>query len=290
MLNDLFSGKKNGASNMKYAIKELPPTGVTQYGKVAAQWTEVTAEFAARALESLNTQNRRPRESSIKRIARSMERGSFRITHQAIAFDESGILIDGQHRLEAIVRTGKPQWMLVVTGLKPMTREVTDTGTARTPADQLRICGGEERASLVSKILSALRRAVTAERSKCDYSELVEFRKPFENGIQWAIANVGAAGKWTSAPVVAALVFAHKRHPDLVNKIYYELETGACAPGDIVMHFRDLLLQSNLMGEKWSGEVFAKMLTVIWHRARGTKSNRIFATKEAFAYFEKAYA
>ena len=38
-------------------------------------------------------------------IARDMKAGHWRLTHQGIAFDPAGVLIDGQHRLWAIVES-----------------------------------------------------------------------------------------------------------------------------------------------------------------------------------------
>ena len=40
-------------------------------------------------------------------------------THQGIAFDENGVLQDGQHRLCAIVSANKPVDMMVTSGLSP---------------------------------------------------------------------------------------------------------------------------------------------------------------------------
>ena len=57
------------------------------------------------------------------------------ITHQAIAFSESGRLLDGQHRLHAIVLANKPVTMLVAKNLNENTFSAIDCGVKRTIGD-----------------------------------------------------------------------------------------------------------------------------------------------------------
>jgi hypothetical protein len=63
------------------------------------------------------------------------------VTGEAIKFSTSGELIDGQHRLQAIIESGKPQWLLVIRGLDPATKAVIDTGAPRTAGDALKLVG-----------------------------------------------------------------------------------------------------------------------------------------------------
>jgi hypothetical protein len=45
---------------------------------------------------------------TVRDFAEAMRRGDWRLTHQGIAFDASGALVDGQHRLAAIVEADVP--------------------------------------------------------------------------------------------------------------------------------------------------------------------------------------
>ena len=60
-----------------------------------------------------NTGNRALRPSVVQHYADQMRRGKWQVTHQAIAVDCYGNLVDGQHRLSAIVMSGVSQMMLV---------------------------------------------------------------------------------------------------------------------------------------------------------------------------------
>ena len=65
------------------------------------------------------------------------------VTHQGIAFDVNGVLVDGQHRLAAVIEADVPVELTVFTEVGEGTFDVLDTGKRRTAADVLAIEGGE---------------------------------------------------------------------------------------------------------------------------------------------------
>jgi hypothetical protein len=75
----------------------------------------ITPESAAGYLAK-NDRNRRQKETTLDAYARDMLAGKWRLTHQGIAFDDKGNLIDGQHRLGAVLRAKVPVEMLVMRG------------------------------------------------------------------------------------------------------------------------------------------------------------------------------
>lgn len=78
---------------------------------------KITPAMAEKWLATPNTKNRKLRQRTVEAFAADMRRGKWHITHQGIAFDEAGNLLDGQHRLAAIVKSGCTIEMLVTTGL-----------------------------------------------------------------------------------------------------------------------------------------------------------------------------
>jgi hypothetical protein len=82
-----------------------------------------------------NKGNRKYRKFRAKRYADQMKAGHWRLTHQGIAFDETGTIIDGQHRLSGIVEAGVAQQMLVTWGWPSETKQVLDQGLNRTDTD-----------------------------------------------------------------------------------------------------------------------------------------------------------
>lgn len=102
--------------------------------EIETRWVLVTPEIAKLYLVA-NTENRNQRLKHIDRLVSDMTEDRFLITHQGIAFDENGEMIDGQHRCEAIIESGKNQWMLVTTGLPSEAKRVIDGGAKRAAHD-----------------------------------------------------------------------------------------------------------------------------------------------------------
>lgn len=100
------------------------------------QIVQITPKLAQQYL-CHNADNRILRDKAIDRIADDMKNGAFQLTHQGIAFDTNGRLVDGQHRLQAIVRSGATVPMLVSEGVDPKTFSVLDQNIKRSPADIL---------------------------------------------------------------------------------------------------------------------------------------------------------
>jgi hypothetical protein len=121
---------------MTMAQTTKPDTGTDP----AVEWVTVEPHDAERWLER-NDANRGLRARAVNAYARDMEHGKWMLTGESIKFDRAGNLLDGQHRLSAIVQSGTPQRLLIVSGIDPTVRTVIDTGAVRTSGDALRIAG-----------------------------------------------------------------------------------------------------------------------------------------------------
>lgn len=101
----------------------------------------VTPEMAELALQH-NEENRPISKREIEKMSRIHGNGEgFVFNGEAIKFDKTGKLRDGQHRLTTIVKTGKPMDLLVVTGLDEKVFTTLDQGRKRSGGDVLFIRG-----------------------------------------------------------------------------------------------------------------------------------------------------
>lgn len=107
---------------------------------VDAAWELIDPDLARTYLDE-NDANRPLRARVVNAYARDMGHGTWHVTGEAIKFSTTGELLDGQHRLTAIIESGTAQWMLVVRGLHPDTKAVIDTGAPRTAGDALKLVG-----------------------------------------------------------------------------------------------------------------------------------------------------
>lgn len=93
----------------------------------------ITPEMAKEML-SKNNANRKIRTSTVDFYAKQMKEGSWHLTGQGITFGQNGQLLDGQHRLNAIVKADIPVEMLVVRDAEVVS--TYDCGIRRSTADQ----------------------------------------------------------------------------------------------------------------------------------------------------------
>lgn len=108
--------------------------------KPTASFVNVTPELANRWLKG-NVKNRKLRRQDLNRYKRDMVAGNWRLDGAPVRFSPDGCLLDGQHRLTAIVETKLTVPMLVVRGINPDAQSVMDTGRKRTAGDALSING-----------------------------------------------------------------------------------------------------------------------------------------------------
>jgi hypothetical protein len=101
----------------------------------------MTPEWAHQILTTQNTKNRQLRPSVVRRYARAIEAGQWKLTQQGVAIGSNGVLLDGQHRLAAIVDTGQPVQIALATDCDPSIFMVMDTGFARKASDVLQMEG-----------------------------------------------------------------------------------------------------------------------------------------------------
>lgn len=101
--------------------------------------TEQVAVTPTKAQEWLetNSTNRALREMTVNRMAQDMKKGRWKETGDPIKFDPDGNLMDGQHRLSAVVASKKTIKLSVATDVPKDAMEAIDTGVKRTLSDLL---------------------------------------------------------------------------------------------------------------------------------------------------------
>ena len=139
------------------------PTRYTSITEDATHMTnKVTYEVAkidgelAEAFLANNLSNRSISPTTVSTYARDMKEGRWRFTGAPISFDAEGNLLDGQHRLKALIMSGTSHDFLVVRNLDAAARQAIDIGRRRSVADSLtmdQIRNGAQVASAARLIL-----------------------------------------------------------------------------------------------------------------------------------------
>lgn len=100
-----------------------------------------------------NTHNRNLRQRVVNGYATDMRAGNWVEDGQSIKFSATGVLLDGQHRLSAIVQSGVTLRMLVVSNLPETTQDTMDTGAKRVLGDVLKLRGEAYSITLAAALL-----------------------------------------------------------------------------------------------------------------------------------------
>jgi hypothetical protein len=152
-----------------------------------------------------NTRNRAFRRSHVGGLAAQMRRGDWKLTHQGIAFAPDGTLLDGQHRLAAIVAADVAVTMLVFWNWDADVFGVLDKGINRTIRDDLM---GDGR--LVEPATFLVRLMDKANRAKVMTADVRRMLDAIEPNLTAVRAASGAMVRGrTAAPTVAAVAMRY---------------------------------------------------------------------------------
>lgn len=242
----------------------------------------ITPEMALRWLET-NDNNRPVSHLRVQQLARDMTDGVFELTHQGIAFDSDGRLIDGQHRLWAIVECKKSVPMFVCFGLdRSEVVHYIDDGRPRSMTDKLGYGGidtNKRRVSVVRTMLLHYRtqHEHSSPQAGVAYSWLsrhgrvrpavfAEFHELVRPAVDFAIGqkSFGKSHACVSAAVGCAW-FTQDR--GRLAEFQQMLATGEIESkfDNSIIRLRDFLMNSGLTsgGESARCEIFVRACTAL---------------------------
>ncbi len=105
-----------------------------------SEFVNITPEKAKELLQG-NTHNRNLSKSRVADLAAQMKNNKWLCNGDTIRVSKTGRLLDGQHRLNAIIASNTTQKMLLVTGLPDEVFTTIDVGAVRRSGDFLKIGG-----------------------------------------------------------------------------------------------------------------------------------------------------
>lgn len=190
----------------------------------------ITPRQAVKWLEG-NVHNRAVRDSVVERYARDMKAGKWRLTHQGIAFDENDVLVDGQHRLFAIIEADTDVRMMVSYGVPLDAQAVIDDSLPRTMVDVLKITYGQTDASnLMVAVAKRLKQASMLQRKdrKLSRQEIIEAIQEHQEAITFAVgAFTRKVRGIVNAPIVSVIARAwYTQRHDLLARFCAVLSDG----------------------------------------------------------------
>lgn len=256
---------------------------ITTTNKETTVWEEITPEKAQEYL-TMNKNNRRLIPSVVASYAKDLKEGKWIIGTSTICFDINGNLIDGQHRLQAIIKAGIPVRMEVKRNLSEDAFKAIDIGKIRQPKDMFSIAG----IPYYSQLSGIIRLSLQFEKES--FSRKGE---RLSNPEIWELYNVMADDYNNAARIGStyyalykdisvtfwAATYLHltltKKHPEeVVLKFFDELSDKVGTECDTIRLFRRKLRDMReLMGSLTRGSTLLVILIRTWN-AWITKNNR----------------
>jgi hypothetical protein len=212
----------------------------------------ITPELAARLLEN-NVRNRTVRPRGVDELARAMRAGDYDgLNGETLKLDDEGYVVDGQHRLKAIVKSSVSTPMVVIRGVPGEAWETVDTGRKRTFGDVL-----SRRGEINANSLAAATRwswihdrgeLANATNNLASHAELSRYLEA-NPGLREAVVETltltkgGVLGGMNA--MAAAMVYAcYRNDPDEAAEFFSRLKTGdQIAKGDGLFELREALIR-----------------------------------------------
>lgn len=227
-----------------------------------------------------NVGNRPVRQIVVERYRSDMAAGRWTFAGDPIRFDTGGRLLDGQHRLAALVELpGMAIPMLVVRGLPNESQGVMDQGAKRTPGDQLALRGVKNShnvAAAVKQVIiwesgllfrdNKVGNAITASRIEqwvSDNHADIDYLNSINHTVRQNDAPPSVAG-------AAAIMFS-RLDPEGCTTFFTLLARGAGVEGNPIVTLDKRLQRIRREGLKTSNRDYLALLILAWNAWRDGK-------------------
>ncbi len=240
-------------------------------GRPTASFVIITPAVAESFL-ARNTDNYRGLQSTVvARYARLMTDGHWRSDGNTIKVAHDGLLLDGQHRLHAVVKSGTTHEMLVVTNLDPTIADSLDRGAGRSVAQAVNH-SGMRCPSAVASAAVILRQEETLGLSggwhtRLEPQEALEVIAAHPGLEDSAVATRGVCKLFRASPGVFA--WAHYRFsqvdPLLCQSFFDALAKNDTPTSDPITHLRKRIFTDALARNRMSRSDVASLLVRAWN-------------------------
>lgn len=215
---------------------------------------KITPKIAQEYLQKVDPAHQRKLiVSRAQAFAREMTAGHWFTNHQGIAFDEHGRLIDGQHRLQAIILSGVTLVMLVtrgiaaemVNGVRLFAIDTIDVGYKRQTGEQLTLRHGIENGNRVASAARTILHWATGLQKNTTPIAL-EILKIYPSIKQ--LASGSKSNRILTGQLIGCFAIATKSFPELHERFVEPFITGV----NLQKNSPVLLLRNILLNNKGS--------------------------------------
>lgn len=219
----------------------------------------ITPVIAAQMLQN-NVSNRRLSPGNVKYIEGQLRKNNWKLTPESIIFSESRRLLDGQNRLNAIIKSGVSAECTVIINAPDDIFDVLNTGKNRSAADTLHVAGFKNetiKSSIISTVLNYKKGLIRSHLSesgsrkdKISNADILAFNEeneavlhPISNKAFAYYKDFGAVKPSFVGGMLYILTHIHRAPESKVYEFFDVLTLGNNAPSDHpAMRLRKMLI------------------------------------------------
>ena len=240
-----------------------------------AKLITITPEWANVVLARSTKPNRTVSKKHVSAIAREILGGRWKVNGDTICIDADGNLIDGQHRLYAVLESGMSVQSFVIEGLPFDVYDTIDGGKKRSKRDTL-TASGEANAFRLAALLCLIDRYMTGRMGKpAEYSnsEVESLLLKYPDARE-SIQTIHFTRGMIYPSVIDACHYLFKQKDKaLADDFVLRLRKGSGLDGDSPMYLLRERLIANITSKAKLSKVYVMALCIkAWNYERsGTK-------------------
>ncbi len=239
----------------------------------------ITPELA-REMLAKNTRNRTMNMVYVKKLASEIKAGRWKMNGDTIRFN-GNILIDGQHRLEAISMADQSVETLVIDGLESDVFDTIDIGRRRSAGDTLSV-GGEINCGRLAATLICIEKYLTKKAhlgshghfSNTEVEEILKRHPGARHSVR--ICDKCMIGMISPSILSACHYLFSLKNSTLADNVVDQLRTGdGLSLGNPIHALRELLIRSargRLRARNPDPYAFALLIRAWNHIRKGTSA------------------
>lgn len=247
----------------------------------------ITPKIASTWYPALNEKNRPLSLERVRIMADDMRHGRWKLNGETIKFSNEGKLIDGQHRLAAVIESGVSIHCLICRDVHISTFETIDTGKKRSAGDVIGMLGEDyhtQTASTLGVIEDILTQSyqfhgrITNSRIKEMFEQFPEVRN--------SVKRVHDKQKLVFPSLLMGLDYLFRQvNPEAAEKFLNDFLSGAGLAFDDPVHvLRERLMRNKMASAKMPKKPMAALIIKAFNsRLKGTLVDRLtFGAEEKF--------
>jgi hypothetical protein len=237
---------------------------------------ELITPTRAKELLEANIKNRLVKPVRVNLYANDIINGRWKEnTGESIKISKTGLILDGQHRLHAIIKANKPVLMLIISGIEDSAFDVIDTGSSRNASDVFKIADVQNGSTIPSiiqfyNLLNDGKKPNTQINRKSTNGMLLEQYNDNPEFWQNIARQAHSMYKSFAKILVPSFIggfhaYFYKINPERAESFMKQLTTGIDVENNTIVLLRNKLMQDKMSNRKMQSSYKMALIIKTWN-------------------------